>query len=254
MTALPRLTDTDLHARCAELLDSAVTVDVDGDVSTIDVARARQALELARGAGLDLAALLDAHRWFYYPRLLLSVAVEGADHSRETRLHAVWCARQVRHLWPEAARPVLRAALLTAWRYACGRAAEAARTAQQRRLIARTVAHAVADGVAHAAAAYAAAHAVADGVAHAAAASDAAADAAAYAAAAHAVADGVAHAAAASDAAADAAAYAATYAATYAAARTATYAAARTAQQRRLIARTVALLRSASHPTGKEHP
>ena len=98
------------------------------------------AVELCLSLGEDVGALLAG---LDQESLLELVPSDLAD--REARLHAVWCARQVRHLWPAEHREVLLSVLLVAWRHARGRATDGELWA------------AWADAAAHAAAARAAA-------------------------------------------------------------------------------------------------
>lgn len=114
----------DYAARCADLLAAGVEVDSDGDVTGLN-SHAFEAVELARALGLDLTALLDTQRWYYYPQHLLTLACpDEASVERECRLHAVWCARQVRHSWDDAGKATYRDALIVAWRHARGRATD----------------------------------------------------------------------------------------------------------------------------------
>ena len=91
----PALLIEEAHDRATRLLAVELCLGLGGDVSALL-------------AGLDLLDLLD----------LIPPAV--AD--REARLHAVWCARQVRHLWPAEHREVLSSVLIVAWRHARRRA------------------------------------------------------------------------------------------------------------------------------------
>ncbi len=77
------------------------------------------AVELCLGLGGDVGALLDG---LSQAELLQLVPSDLAD--REARLHAIWCARQVRHLWPAEHREALSSVLLVAWRHARGQASE----------------------------------------------------------------------------------------------------------------------------------
>ena len=75
------------------------------------------AVELCLGLCGDVSALLAG---LSQENLLELVPPAVAD--REARLHAVWCARQVRHLWPAEHREVLSSVLIVAWRHARGQA------------------------------------------------------------------------------------------------------------------------------------
>lgn len=113
----------DLHSAAADLLRSALTVDSDGDVTAVDLNDARYAIDQARLVDLDVGALLDTQQWAYRPDLLLRiVCADDAIWERECRLHAVWCARQVRHLWRPQDRTVLEQTLEVAERFAHGQA------------------------------------------------------------------------------------------------------------------------------------
>ncbi len=91
----PALLIEEAHDRATRLLAVELCLSLGGDIPALL-------------AGLDQRDLLE----------LMPPAV--AD--REARIHAVWCARQVRHLWPAEDREVLSSALLVAWQYARGRA------------------------------------------------------------------------------------------------------------------------------------
>jgi len=90
-------------------------------VLLIEEARSRAtrllAVELCLSLGGDIPALLAG---LSQEDLLELMPPAVAD--REARIHAAWCARQVRHLWPAEHREVLSSALIVAWRYARGRA------------------------------------------------------------------------------------------------------------------------------------
>ena len=75
------------------------------------------AVELCLSLGGDVSALLTG---LDQESLLELMPSDLAD--REARLHAVWCARQVRHLWPADHREALSSVLIVAWRHARGRA------------------------------------------------------------------------------------------------------------------------------------
>ena len=77
------------------------------------------AVELCLSLGEDVGALLAG---LSQESLLELVPSDLAD--RETRIHAVWCARQVRHLWPAEHREALSSVLIVAWRHARGRATD----------------------------------------------------------------------------------------------------------------------------------
>ena len=146
MSALPRITP-------ADLLAEAVEVDWACRVIGVDCALVLQALELATALGQDRTALLESQQWYRSPQILLSLAVDGEALDSERRLHAVWAVRQIRHLWPAEQRHTLRAALLTAWRYARGEATRAELVAVA------DAAYAAADAAAYAAVGYAGADA-----------------------------------------------------------------------------------------------
>lgn len=75
------------------------------------------AVELCLGLDGDVSALLAG---LSQEGLLELMPPDLAD--REARLHAVWCARQVRHLWPAEYRELLSSVLVVAWRRARGQA------------------------------------------------------------------------------------------------------------------------------------
>ena len=75
------------------------------------------AVELCLSLGGDLPALLAG----LDQRDLLEL-MPPAVADREARIHAVWCARQVRHLWPAEHREALSSVLFVAWRHARGQA------------------------------------------------------------------------------------------------------------------------------------
>ena len=136
----PALLIEEAQDRASRLLAVELCLSLDGDVSALL-------------AGLDQENLLE----------LMPPAV--AD--REARIHAAWCARQVRHLWPAEHREVLSSALIVAWRYARGRATtEELRAADA---AAWTAAYSARAAAAYAARAAAAAAARAAAAAHAAA-------------------------------------------------------------------------------------
>ena len=88
--------------------------------SLVDAGHIEQAAELSVALGRPVAPLLAGLR----DNELVGLLPEDI-RDREYRLHAVWCAWQVRHLWRPEDRDVLRRALLVAWRYARGRATDA---------------------------------------------------------------------------------------------------------------------------------
>ena len=75
------------------------------------------AAELCISLGGDVSALLAG---LSQEDLLELMPSDLAD--REARIHAVWCARQVRHLWPAEHREALSSVLIVAWRHARGQA------------------------------------------------------------------------------------------------------------------------------------
>ena len=91
----PALLIEEARDRATRLLAVELCLSLDGDVSALL-------------AGLDQELLLEL------------VPSDLAD--REARIHAVWCARQVRHLWPVEDREVLSSVLIVAWRHTRGRA------------------------------------------------------------------------------------------------------------------------------------
>ena len=116
------------------------------------------AVELCLGLGGDCGELLGG-----LSQEDLMELMPPAVADREARIHAVWCARQVRHLWPTEHREVLARVLIVAWRYARGRATnDDLRAAWTAAHAARAAdAWTAADAAARAAAARAAGHAAA---------------------------------------------------------------------------------------------